>query len=213
MTERDSYLDSVLKDAQRRDRAAPARKKSAPNGPAIGPDERLTWLDMSNWDNEPRPEREWAIFNRVPLRQAGLFSGEGGAGKSIIEIMKDVAHVTGKDWLGSLPEQGPAFYLGAEDDEKEIHIRFCDIAAHYGVTFKELIAGGLNVLCLLGQDATLCAASKSGRVEPTDLYRQIYEAAGDIKPKNIASTRSLAPSPATKSTGLRSTPSPCICRR
>ena len=38
-------------------------------------------------------------------------------------MMKDVAHVTGKDWLGSLPEPGPALYLGAEDDEKEIHIR------------------------------------------------------------------------------------------
>ena len=78
------------------------------------------------------------------------------------------------------------FYLGAEDDEKEIHIRFYDIASHYGVTFKELIDGGLHVLCLLGQDATLCAVGKSGKVETTSLYRQLYEAAGDIKPKNIS---------------------------
>jgi RecA-family ATPase len=146
----------------------------------------IQWLDMSNWDNEPRPEREWAILNRVPLKQVGLFSGEGGAGKSIIEMMKDVAHVMGKDWLCSLPVPGPAIYLGAEDNEKEIHIRFYDIAAHYGVTFRELIDGGLHVLCLLGQDATLCAAAKSGRVETTGLYRQIYQAAGDLKPKNIS---------------------------
>jgi RecA-family ATPase len=146
----------------------------------------IRWLDMSNWDNEPRPEREWAILNRVPRNQAGLFSGEGGAGKSIIEMTKDVAHVTGKDWLGSMPERGPAFYLGAEDDEKEIHIRFHDIAAHYGITFKQLIEGGLRVLCLLGQDATLCAAGKSGKVETTSLYRWLYEAAGDIKPRNIS---------------------------
>jgi RecA-family ATPase len=147
----------------------------------------LRWLDMSNWDNEPRPERDWTIRDRVPANQAGLFSGEGGTGKSIIEMMKDVAHVTAKDWLGSMPEPGPAFYLGAEDDQKEIHIRFYDIAAHYGVTFKELIAGGLRVLCQLGEDATLCAATgKSGRVETTALYRQIYEAAGDVKPRNIS---------------------------
>jgi RecA-family ATPase len=147
----------------------------------------LRWLDMSTWDDEPRPQREWAILNRVPLKQAGLFSGEGGTGKSIIEMMKDVAHVAGKDWMGSLPGIGPAFYIGAEDDEKEIHIRFYDIAAHYGVTFKELLAGGLHVLCKLGEDATLCAAnSKSGKVETTNFYRQIYEAAGDIKPKNIS---------------------------
>jgi RecA-family ATPase len=147
----------------------------------------LPFLDMSKWDREPVPERKWAIHNRVPLNQAGLFSGEGGTGKSIIELTKDVAHVAGRDWLGSLPEQGPAIYIGAEDDKDELHIRLAAIAKHYSVTFDELIRGGLHVLCLLGEDATLCAAGgKAGRVETTDLYRQLYEAAGDIKPKNIS---------------------------
>ena len=149
----------------------------------------LEWLDMSAWDSEPAPERKWAIKDRVPLNQAGLFSGEGGTGKSIIELMKNVAHVAAKDWLGSMPELGPAFYLGAEDERDELHRRIAAIAAHYGVTFKELIDGGLHVMCLLGQDATLvapAASSKSGKVEVTNLYRQIYEAAGDIKPKNIS---------------------------
>jgi hypothetical protein len=151
------------------------------------PSQPLPWLDMSSWDQEPIPERKWAIRDRVPLKQAGLFSGEGGAGKSIVELTKDVAHVTGKDWFGSMPEPGPAMYVGAEDDEIEIHIRLANIAGHYGVTFEQLIAGGLHVLCLLGQDATLCAASgKAGKVEVTAFYRQLYEAAGDIKPKNIS---------------------------
>jgi hypothetical protein len=44
----------------------------------------IKWLDMSRWDSEPIPERQWGIHNRVPLNQAGLFSGEGGTGKSII---------------------------------------------------------------------------------------------------------------------------------
>lgn len=147
----------------------------------------LVWLDMSRWDDEPRPELEWAIVDRVPLRQPGLFSGEGGAGKSIIELMHNVAHVAGKDWMGSLPEPGPAFYIGAEDDEKVLHARLYDIAKHYGVTFRELIAGGLRVLCMLGKDATLVAATgKSGKVEVTALYRSLYEQAGDLKPKNIS---------------------------
>jgi RecA-family ATPase len=153
----------------------------------LAPSIPLRWLDMSKWDDEPIPERKWAIENRVPLNQAGLFSGEGGTGKSIIDLMKDVAHVSGKYWLGSRPEPGPAFYLGAEDDQDEIHIRLAAIANHFSVTFSELVAHGLHVLCLLGQDATLCYASgKSGRVEVTSLYQQIYEAAGDIKPKNIS---------------------------
>jgi RecA-family ATPase len=144
----------------------------------------VKWLEMSQWDSEPIPERQWAIFNRVPLNQAGLFSGEGGTGKSIIELHKNVAHVAGKDWLGSLPEPGPAFYIGAEDDANEIHIRLAAIAKHCGVTFAQLKQ--LWVLPLLGQDATLCASGKSGRVETTGLYKQIYEAAGDIKPRNIS---------------------------
>jgi RecA-family ATPase len=156
----------------------------AERGPAPPPP--LQWLNMSAWDHAPIPEREWSIRDRVPLKQAGLFSGEGGTGKSIIELMKDVAHVAAKDWLGSMPEPGPAFYLGAEDDEKEIHIRLAAIAKHYGVSFAELTEGGLQVLPLLGKDATLCAVTKGGSIEVTALYKQIYEAAGDIKPKNIS---------------------------
>lgn len=159
---------------------------SPPGEEPTPPSAPLQWLDMSSWDFEPVPERKWAIRDRVPLRQAGLFSGEGGTGKSLIEIAKNVAHVTGKDWLGSLPEQGPAFYIGAEDDADEIHIRLAGIAKFYGVTFSELVDGGLRVLPLLGKDATLCALTKGGKVETTGLYRQLYEAAGDIKPKNIS---------------------------
>jgi RecA-family ATPase len=155
--------------------------------PSAGDKSGLRWLDMSNWDHEPLPVRQWAILDRVPLKQAGLFSGEGGVGKSLVEIMKDVAHVAGKDWFGSMPALGGAFYIGAEDDEKELHIRFATIAEHYGVSFKELIESGLKVMCLLGQDATLCAPmGKSGKVETTDLYRQLYEQAGDLKPINIS---------------------------
>ena len=151
---------------------------------ALGP---LAWVDMFGWDEGPPPERQWAVKDRIPLRQAGLFSGEGGTGKSIIELMKNVAHVTGKDWLGSMPERGPAFYIGAEDEVDELRRRLDSIAKHYGTNFKELIEGGLYIKCLLGEDATLCAANgKSGRVEVTGLYRQLYEAAGDIKPKNIS---------------------------
>ena len=150
----------------------------------LAPPKSLPWLDMSNWDSEPVPERKWAIKDRVPLNQAGLFSGEGGTGKSIIELMKNVAHVAGKDWLGSLPEPGPAIYLGAEDDKDELHIRLAAIASHYGVSFKDL--KNLHVLCLLGEDATLCAVGRNGKVETTALYSRLKEAAIDIKPKNIS---------------------------
>lgn len=146
----------------------------------------LPWLKMSSWDGKPVPQREWAIPDRVPQRQVGLFSGEGGTGKSIIELQKNVAHVIGSDWLKSVPARGPAIYIGTEDEEDEIHRRLAAITRHHGTSFKALIDGGLHVLCLLGQDAVLCAQTTSGRVEPTQLYQKLYEAAGDIKPKNIS---------------------------
>jgi RecA-family ATPase len=175
------------RDAAQKANGHHAEVVSMHSGARLNEAKGIEWVDMATWDADPLPERKWAIRDRVPLNQAGLFSGEGGAGKSIIELTKDVAHVTGRDWLGSLPEPGPAFYLGAEDDVDEIHIRLAAIASHYGVTFEQLVKGGLYVKCLLGEDATLCAANgKSGRVEVTNLYRQLYKAAADIKPKNIS---------------------------
>jgi DNA polymerase len=153
-------------------------------GPARPP---FQWLNMSRWDSEPVPERKWAIHDRVPLNQAGLCSGEGGVGKSIVELMKDVATVMGLEWYGVVPMRGPAFYIGGEDDEDEVHIRLADIANYHGISFDELVRNGLHVKCMLGQDMTLCAPmGKSGRVEVTNFYRELYEQAGDLKPKNIS---------------------------
>jgi RecA-family ATPase len=109
--------------------------------PPAKPDS-LKWLDMSSWDRSPIPERKWAIRDRVPLKQAGLFSGEGGTGKSIIELMKNVAHVTGKDWLGSMPEEGPAFYLVVHHGDFDVLI-----PSHSRIG---KLSGGTRISMLLG---------------------------------------------------------------
>jgi RecA-family ATPase len=146
---------------------------------------KLEWVNTSRWDHEPCPEREWAVKDRVPLRQVTLFSGEGAIGKSIVELMLAVAHVRAKDWLGSLPEPGGALYFGCEDDEAELRIRLSAIIAHYGTSFEELHANGFRFTSLAGQDAVLGAPDRSGIIRPTPLYDQLYEQAGDLKPKHI----------------------------
>jgi RecA-family ATPase len=147
--------------------------------------EPLPWIDTSKWDSEPCPEREWAVKDRIPLRQVTLFSGEGAIGKSIVALMCSVAHVTGKDWLGSLPEPGGAFYIGCEDDEKELRIRLTPILKHYGTTFEQLKADGFRFVSLAGQDAVLGAPDRNGIIKPTALFNCLYEQAGDLKPKHI----------------------------
>ena len=146
---------------------------------------RLPFINYSNWDQELMPDREWAVMDRIPLRQTSLFSGEGGSGKSSVALHLCCAHVLGRDWLGSLPEPGPAIFIDAEDDEKEIHIRLSHIVRHYGVTYRDLKRDGLHLISFVGRDAVLATVNRNGKVEATALYNQILEAANDIKPKMI----------------------------
>ena len=141
---------------------------------------------MSNWDNEPIPEREWAIRELRAATRPACSAAKAAPARASSSCMKNVAHVAGKDWLGLMPEPGPAIYLGAEDDRDELHSRIAAIAKHYGVTFKDLIEGGLHVLACSARTRRFAPlGGKSGKVETTGLYRQLYEMAGDIKPKNI----------------------------
>jgi hypothetical protein len=131
----------------------------------------LRWADTSRWDTTPCPPREWAVRDRIPLRQVTLFSGEGAIGKSIVELMLCIAHVLGKDWLKSLPAPGGALYFGCEDDEAELRIRLTSILAHYGTTFEEAEANGFRFKSLAGEDQSsgLPIATASSNPQPCSI--------------------------------------------
>jgi RecA-family ATPase len=145
----------------------------------------LVYVNMTSWDEEPIPEQDWAVPDRIPDRQCVLFSGEGSAGKSTETLHLCAAHVLSRDWLRTLPEPGKAIFVDAEDDEKVMHRRLAAITDHYQVTFGDLIKGGLHLISWAGQDAVLAAAGRNGKIAPTPLYARLLEAAGDIKPKMI----------------------------
>jgi DNA polymerase len=146
---------------------------------------RLVFIDMSRWDFETAPEQEWAVYNRIPLRQCALFSGEGGAGKSLTQLHLSVATVLEREWLGVVPEQGRALFVDAEDDEKVLHFRLKAIAAHYDTDITTMIKGGLHLVSWVGCDSTLATVTRNGKIEATPLYQQLLETAGDIKPRMI----------------------------
>ena len=147
--------------------------------------EPLNFINMSLWDATPPPVRQWAVRDRVPAHQVTLFSGEGGSGKSIIELQLSCAHVLGRDWFGSLPEPGPVIYQGCEDTRDEMHRRVASICEHYDVKFSDLIKGGLNMFSCVEGDGLLGVPNRSGQIEPTRLYNRLLEAAQDIQPKHI----------------------------
>ena len=143
------------------------------------------FINMSRWDHEPVPEQQWIVFGRIPRRQTAIFSGEGGVGKSISQLHASAATVLARDWLGVVPEQGPALFIDCEDDQDVLHYRLAAIAHHYGVSFADLIKGGLHLTSLVGQDTVMATVARNGLVEPTMLYRRLLEQAGDIKPAMI----------------------------
>jgi RecA-family ATPase len=147
--------------------------------------EPLAFIDMSNWDAEPAPPRLWSVRDRIPLRQPTLFSGEGAIGKTLLALQLAAAHALGRDWIGMLPEPGPAIYFGAEDDADELRRRIADIAAHYHVSVADLIAGGLHLASFAGKNAVLGATNRTGTIEPTPLYGQMHQAVCETKPKML----------------------------
>ena len=153
----------------------------------------LPFIDMDRWDEELPPPRKWAVLDRFPLRQAALFSGEGAAGKSIVLLHLCAAHALARDWLQTLPEPGPAIFVDAEDEAAELHRRLADILDHYGVTFADAIKGGLHMMSFAGQDAVLAVPNRTGKIEPTALFKRFLQAAGDLKPKvfGIASSANV----------------------
>jgi RecA-family ATPase len=163
-------------------RALPPRAKA--NGAAPEVTEPLPYLDMSSWDANPAPEREWAVDNRIPMYQPHLTTGHGAIGKSLLELTRAVAHVLGKPWLGMSARQGPAIYLGAEDEEDELHRRLEAILKHYSARFSDIV-GQLHLLSYVGEDCLLGIPDHSGIIRPTDLYHRLLTDAIRLQPVSV----------------------------
>jgi RecA-family ATPase len=131
------------------------------------------------------PVQIWSVPDRIPIGSTTLFSGEGAAGKSLIELQAGVAHALDVNWLGNSVRPGRALFIDAEDATDVIHRRLHDILTHHGRRFADL-RDKLYVESLFAKDAVLAVGNrKSGKVETTILYAQILEMVGDLKPVRI----------------------------
>src|SRR5215467_938744 len=106
-------------------------------------DEPLPYVDITG-DLKPLP---WFIPERIPRRNVTLLSGEGAMGKStlLIQLMGSTVLV-GSQWLGTFPENGPALYLTAEEEDIVIRHRLQAVAESLGTSRYRLNANGLKVL-------------------------------------------------------------------
>jgi RecA-family ATPase len=175
------------------DRAEHERANKADNIPIVEPPpeqpppQPLRFVDMSTWDHTELPRRQWWLDDCIPLRQPTLLSGEGAIGKSILLLQLLVSTSLGVPWFGTFrPSVGPTIYLGAEDEEDEIRRRLTAILAFHDRKFTDLIESGFRSLAYAGKDVVLAEFDRSGRIKPTLLFQQIYDAARELKPKGIA---------------------------
>jgi hypothetical protein len=139
-------------------------------------------IDIASLAARDVPVRIWLLQDRIPNRAVSLFSGEGSAGKSLLQLQLSAACALSREWLGLGPLGGPTLFIDAEDDGDELHRRLDAIRRYYNTTYTEM-SKALHILNLTDADAVMAAPKKSfGPIEPTAQYRRVLEMAGDLKP-------------------------------
>ncbi len=125
------------------------------------------------------PEREWFIFNRIPLRHVCLLSGDGGLGKSTLALQLGIAAATGTSWLGCDVRRAKVAILSAEDELAEMHFRIekqVDWLVKMGQD-RERITSDLNSLFLFDAtsdlDPGLASFTQKKALEPTSFFGQL----------------------------------------
>jgi RecA-family ATPase len=157
---------------------APVPKKELP-AVVIEP---LKFVDFESWNvADGAPEQEWGLDEIFAMRTVGMFSGEGGAGKSLLSMQLAIAHAIGNDWLGSAVLNGPFVYLSAEDDAAEMQRRQTSILRSMDADFAEL-KDKMHLLDYVGEDCVLGVPDGAGLIKPTKLFERLLHASIEIQP-------------------------------
>jgi RecA-family ATPase len=173
----DAPLWTPIGDTAETTADAKTEKPSDTSAPA------LPFIDIAAWKDQPVPERQWIVKNRIPANNVTLLSGEGSVGKSILSLHLAVAVALGRDWLGSLPEPGPALVACCEDDADELWRRLDLIFQHFGAAYTDF--KDLHVIALAGGETLMAAPDRHGLIKITKLFENIRGAACDLRPKLI----------------------------
>ena len=153
------------------------------NGKPRAPSERASrFYSAASLKGKPVPPREWLVEGLVPQNTVTLFSGDGGTGKSLLALQLAVASVAGKSWLTKPLKGGPALFLSAEDDDKELHRRLDSIVASTGQDYTDLQA--LTLRSWAGEDALLAVDGQLSLME-SELFRELEQRAANEHPALI----------------------------
>lgn len=145
--------------------------------------EPLQSICAASFAGEPPESRKWHVPDLIPARNVTDLAGDGGNGKSLLALQLAVATVTGTDWIGTMPEHGPALYLSCEDELAEIHRRLVDICASKSINVADL--SDLNIADLTQSVETVLMASSKTGLAPTRLFERLQLRLAEMRPKLV----------------------------
>jgi RecA-family ATPase len=143
--------------------------------------EPLETIDPADWDGQKPPERRWIIRNMIPLGEAGLLNGHGGAGKTLLGCQLAVAVNMAADCVGFAVEHGgPVLLYSAEERQEELHRRLDVILASRSKRLGDL--KGFRIYCPPPTETMLTTAGRDGLVRPTMTMLRLEKTIETLRP-------------------------------
>jgi hypothetical protein len=128
--------------------------------------EPLETIDPAGWDGQKPPERQWIIRNMIPLGEAGLLNGHGGAGKTLLGCQIAAGVNLHTDCVGFAVEHGgPVLLYSAEERQEELHRRLAVILESRNKRLSDL--KGFRIYCPPPTETMLTTVGRDGLVRPT----------------------------------------------
>jgi RecA-family ATPase len=143
--------------------------------------EPLETIDPADWDGQEPPERRWIIRNLIPLGEAGLLNGHGGAGKTLLGCQLAVAVNMTADCVGFAVEHGgPVLLYSAEERQEELHRRLAVILESRGKRLSDL--KDFRIYCPPPTETMLTTAGRDGLVRPTMTMLRLEKTIETLRP-------------------------------
>lgn len=159
-------------------------REVARNGHANGhlgvPPQPLRAQSMADLEGRAVPPLRFIAGEWIPWGKPVLLSGRGGGGKTTLACQLGAARAVGLNFLGMPVEPGRTLALLCEEDAEDAHRMLVRLAEHFTTKLSEF--ADFLYLARAGHDNALVARTLKGEVEPTELYAQLAEMIGDIKP-------------------------------
>jgi RecA-family ATPase len=132
-----------------------------------------------DFEGVPVPDREWLVEGAIPHENVTLLSGDGGLGKTILALMLGVALSTKTEWFGFTTMQGPFLYVGAEDDDSEVHRRLDQMRCEMGLQWSDFC--DFHFRSLVGEDAVMATYDRGQqRLKATQLLLELEQHISDL---------------------------------